>query len=329
MNIAVEAPRHRSPGCRLHVKILCGSLCAASAACAIEMEWVKVGDPGNSPDRTGYGSVAYEFEIGKFEVTVAQYLEFLNTIDADGPNGVGKQSAVRSMRSAEPGKPIYAVPDADSQKPIRGIRFADAMRFANWMHQGCGRCDTETGAYNISKHGPFAPREPGARFALTSEDEWYKAAYYQPESKGGPSGSYWLYPTRSNQMPGFDAAGSTQANHANYFPLELTKWDGTIPRKAQDVLPVGSYTQAHSYYGTYDQGGNVWEWNEAIVFGSQRGLRGGCVLNTYEKMRSWVRSHVPPDGTDFRFTSDATGFRLVRLMPASDKTENQNGDTLR
>ncbi len=40
------------------------------------------------------------------------------------------------------------------------------------------------------------------------------------------------------------------------------------------LTPVGAFTQADSYYGTYDQGGNVWEWNDTII-GSSRGVRGG------------------------------------------------------
>lgn len=292
-------------------------LIAEPLAVAVEIEWVSVGDAGNPPDKSGYGAVPYEFEIGKFEVTVAQYLEFLNTVDADGPNGLGKQSAVRDLRAQIAGKAVFKAAEGDKRKPIRGIRFSDALRFANWLHNGCGPCDTEQGAYLLTKYGSLAPREPDARFAITSEDEWYKAAYYQPQAKGGPPGGYWLYPTASNEAPAFDSAGSAEPNRANFFPLELTKWDGTIPRRATDVLPVGSYSQSKSFYGTFDQGGNVWEWNEAIVFASQRGLRGGSVLNSYEKLRSWVRTYVQPDGPDLRFTSGATGFRVVRLTRKS------------
>ncbi len=39
---------------------------------------------------------------------------------------------------------------------------------------------------------------------------------------------------------------------------------------------VGSYTGSASPNGTFDQGGNVWEWNEEQVSGSNRGLRGGA-----------------------------------------------------
>ena len=52
-------------------------LVTASPAHAVDLDWVTVGDPGNKPDKTGHGAVAYVFQITKHEVTVAQYAEFL------------------------------------------------------------------------------------------------------------------------------------------------------------------------------------------------------------------------------------------------------------
>lgn len=202
---------------RLRLASFAAVSCMASSVGALEMEWVTVGDAGNPPDRTGFGAVSYEFEIGRYEVTVAQYSEFMNAVDADGPRGLGRPSAALGMRVASDGRRFFEAPKGEANKPIRGIRFADAMRFANWLHNGCGKSDTECGVYDISKHGSLAPRESAARFAVTSEDEWYKAAYYQPESKGGPKGGYWLYPTASNQAPAFDADGSAEPNRAHFF----------------------------------------------------------------------------------------------------------------
>jgi sulfatase modifying factor 1 len=287
-----------------------------SPACALELEWVTVGDAGNLPDRTGYGAVAYEFQICKYEITVGQYVEFLNAVAFGSAHGLENAGANKKMRTGTMGNFVYEAPTGSEQRPMAEVGFMDAMRFANWMHNGCGKADTEHGAYDIPRLGGLAVREAGAKVWIPSEDEWYKAAYFQPEAKGGPPGGYWLYPTRSNQTPAFNEVANEAPNQANYFPMNLTKWDGTIPRKGEDVLPVGSFSNSGSYYGTYDQGGNVWEWNEAIVFGTNRGLRGGSVLNTFEKMRSWVRTHVWPEGPNHRFTHQATGLRLARPLPA-------------
>jgi formylglycine-generating enzyme required for sulfatase activity len=90
---------------------------------------------------------------------------------------------------------------------------------------------------------------------VTSENEWYKAAYHQPASAGGDSDNYWLYPTQSNAFPTL-AQANCSGNGIN------------------NTTPVGSY--AANFYGAFDMGGNVFEWNEAIVAGSNRARRGGA-----------------------------------------------------
>ena len=50
-----------------------------SAASAVTIDWVTVGDPGNACDTQPqgcFGAVSYEYRIGKFEVTNAQYADF-------------------------------------------------------------------------------------------------------------------------------------------------------------------------------------------------------------------------------------------------------------
>jgi len=44
------------------------------------LQFVTVGDPGNAPDTTGFGAVPYTYQMGKFDVTVAQYTQFLNAV---------------------------------------------------------------------------------------------------------------------------------------------------------------------------------------------------------------------------------------------------------
>ena len=58
-------------------------------------------------------------------------------------------------------------------------------------------------------------------------------------------------------------------NNANYygspFPIDSGTYYTTV---------VGEFELSESPYGTFDQGGNVREWNEAIIEESHRGTRG-------------------------------------------------------
>ena len=49
------------------------------------LDIVTVGNPGNAADTaTGYGSVGYTYQMGKYDVTAGQYTAFLNAVAADG-----------------------------------------------------------------------------------------------------------------------------------------------------------------------------------------------------------------------------------------------------
>jgi hypothetical protein len=83
--------------------------------------------------------------------------------------------------------------------PVNMVTFYNALRFANWMNNGQGSGDTETGAYTLlggtetPTNGNIVSRNPGATIVLTREDEWYKAAYYDFSST-----SYFAYPAGSS-----------------------------------------------------------------------------------------------------------------------------------
>ena len=59
---------------------------ANNPAHAVTIDWVTVGDAGNTADDTGYGAVADAFRLGKYEVTIQQYTDFLNAVAATDPN---------------------------------------------------------------------------------------------------------------------------------------------------------------------------------------------------------------------------------------------------
>ena len=71
------------------------SLVISDSASAVAIDWVLVGDPGNAADTelmsdgtTGYGAVGYAYRISKYEVTNAQYAEFLNAVADTDAYGV-------------------------------------------------------------------------------------------------------------------------------------------------------------------------------------------------------------------------------------------------
>ena len=279
------------------------------------IEWVTVGNPGNAADAaTGRGSVAGVFQIAKHEVTVGQYAAFLSAVAASDPRGLWN-GGQKIDRGGQAGAFTYAARKGHEREPVMYVSFVDAMRFANWLHHvqsdpaasGPAKSPddaarlTETGAYNLAAGGGLAARDAAARAWIPNEDEWYKAAYHQPHAAGGPASHYWRYPTKSDAQPTAGKAGDASPNVANFMLKESD---------APAVMPVGSFPNAAGHYGTFDQGGNAWEWVEATVFDTQRMLRGGSMYGSHEKMLAVTRSTASPT----RRYPDV-GFRIARAMP--------------
>ncbi len=121
------------------------------------LQFVTVGDPGNVADTTGYGSVGNVYQMGKYDVTVGQYCQFLNTA------------------------PINTLPDT--------------------------------------------------------------------------------------------------GNHANFYDLYHTG-NGGYTDPTDFLTPVGDFVDSPGPYGTYDMGGDVFQWNESM-FQSRRGSGGGSWDDKY------------------------------------------------
>ncbi len=277
----------------------------ATTAQAIDIDTVTVGNPGNAGELSGEGAggygpdricgaVDYVYDIAKYEVTNAQYIEFLNAVAATDTHGLYNNLMWGIGRSGVSGSysywgKSYGADIEMAEKPVNYVSWGDAARFANWMHNGqpTGSQDlttTEDGSYflNGTTSWPVllgVTREPDATWVIPSEDEWYKAAYYDG------SGGYYDYPTQSNTAPTAESppGGSNSANYAGVFYPGVTS-------------DVGAYTSSDSAYGTFDQGGNVWELNEAIIGDTSVGLRGGSYyyLDSAGKLQARFRNSIPP-----------------------------------
>lgn len=298
-----------SPSLSLRLALLATGL-ALHPARALEIEWVTVGDPGNKPDKTGLGAVAYPFQISKHEITVSQYADFLNAVAAKGDPRLLWNGAQKIQRTGVPGAFHYAAQPKREREPVMQVSFLEALRFANWMHHGGAQGDTETGAYPLAGTGGLGPREPGALMWIPNENEWYKAAYHHPQAAGGPPGGYWTYPTRSDAMPKLATPGDPGPNFANFLADPSPQANGGVLRGFEHVMPTGSFPGSASHYGTLDQGGNAWEWVETTVFETQRLIRGGSMCASHEKLLSRVRNSASPA----RRYPD-TGFRICRAVP--------------
>jgi hypothetical protein len=173
------------------------------------------------------GSVPYEYGIGEVEVTVEQYVAFLNTVDPFGRNQMDLYSPDESGTAwprfgqidysalARAGKHYTAAAPEWNDKPYGFADFLRTARFDNAVANGKILSKTEstvgsgneefryvtytvelsrrtgTGMYDMHKRAPVRTRESG--FVIPSQNEWIKAAYF--DRTGGGTYSYWWYPT--------------------------------------------------------------------------------------------------------------------------------------
>jgi formylglycine-generating enzyme len=242
------------------------------------MDFVTIGNPGNAPDTTGSpnpaGSVAYTYNLGKYEVSRDQ----INKANAAGSLGITLDNMT-----------IYGGNGVN--RPATGVSWYEAAKFVNWLNTSTGGTaaykfvggtfqlwsSTDAG-YNASNMF----RNSLAKYWLPSSNEWYKAAY------GNLNGTWNNYATGSDSAPTSVASG-TAANTAVYTPQS----------GPADITSAGGL----SPWGTMGQGGNVWEWNESAFDGSNntagenRELRGGSWENVGSLLDASIRdSFDPTDG---------------------------------
>ena len=308
----------------LIVTLAAGGLLLQTASALITIDTVPVGNAGNAAFR-GLGAVGYDYAIGKYEVTLDQYTLFLNAVGADDTYGLyntqmGSNPNIMGIsRSGVSESYTYSV-IGSGNRPVTYVSWYDSARFVNWLHNGqpvgaqtAGT--TETGAYTLTGNTGIITRNAGWTYGLPSENEWYKAAYHQPVGLGGDMDNYWLYPTRSNVQPNSRNGSASDPNSANYIyndGIANGFNDGYAVNKSTTgnaLTDAGAFSLASSFYGTFDQGGNVAEWNDAVIPGISRGVGGGSWQNSEVSLRAEIRFASVP-----AFENAGIGFR-VALVP--------------
>ena len=255
------------------------------------IDFVNIGNAGNAADTTSYGAVPYEYRASIYEISQ-------NAIDKATASGMAN---------------VTAGPWTGSQ-PAATINWYEAAAFVNFLNTNSGK----TAAYDLAWNGSAWSmnlwsseqawtaggtnlyRNKDAYYFLPSENEWYKAAYYNP---GGSN--YFLYPTGSDLPPTPVASGievgTAVYDGATTFPAEVTLSGGLSP------------------YGTRGQGGNVWEWTESAVDGTNssptqtRDVRGGGWDDPFgDLLPTYQHTPAPPDRED-----DDIGFRVASVPEPS------------
>ena len=297
-----------------------------SVANAEPIQWVTVGDPGNTGTvRFGssieYGAVAASFQIMKYEITNQQYTDFLNSVAATDTYSLynqlmGSDASFRGgiTQSGSAGSYTYSAKTNMGDKPVNYVSWFDAARMSNWYQNGAtSSSSTETGAYTLVS-GQTSGRAPAvnsvAMFYVPTIHQSYKAAFYKG---GGTDAGYWLFATQSDAVApvtasstGIGSAGST-GHFANFDRgADWNSQDGNVTTVGTNGGP--------SFYGAFDMSGNVFEWIDFTgAAGSGPGFRGGdWYTPVFNQSANSVGSEYDPsyEGVDI-------GFRLASLASPS------------
>jgi formylglycine-generating enzyme len=254
-----------------------------------EIDFVRIGSPGNPPDANPNpaGAVPYEYRIGKYEVSE----QMIAKANAEGGLGI-------TMDSRGP------------DFPATSITWFEAAQFVNWMNTSSGN-DPAYKFDNAANFQLWALGDPGfnpanpfrsslAHYFLPSINEWHKAAYYDPAA-----GHYRDYPTGSDAIPdGVDFVGDPT--------FDLLFDDGADNPGPSFFSNVGVL----SLFGTAGQGGNVIEWEETAFDLSNdnpsdsRGFRGGSWTSPSGLLSAPNRNGLSPS-----FEGEIFGLRVASIVP--------------
>jgi sulfatase modifying factor 1 len=244
-------------------------------------EFVTIGAPGNnnwtpsptaSDNMRGHGGIAYEYRIGRTEITTSQWVAFMNA--AFGRTQQLPWVTVPSVWGAAgdssytgPGRRWVVVPGRENYG-VGDISWRTAAMYCNWLHnnQSTERSAFLSGAYDVTTFGgpgniftDQTAHSPNARFWIPTLGEWMKAAYYDPNkpSTGDPGrDGWWRYPNGTNVSPIYGPPWApAEANSG--FSRAFNGVDAT-------EIPLMSYTDVQSPWGVMDLMGGTQEWTETL-----------------------------------------------------------------
>lgn len=285
--------------------------------------FVPVSSISNKADpTTGLGAVSYSFSIGQYDVTAQEYCDFLNAVARAGdPNHLydprmsldtqeGDPAVASITRTiADDGLFTYAPIKGREKVPIVYVTIYSAARYCNWLQNGQLTIEemltaTEVGSYDLTCNCNQLIRTKGAQYFLATDNEWYKAAYFNPKDS-----SYYTFPNRSYWSPRNSYQPNSYHNEANYSNYPAGD-------KGLRLTPAGFFFTSMSPCGAFDMGGNVDQWTESPGGGQEGGyvIKGGSWKSSYNYFGAAndleSSSYRTAKGTN---GSPTIGFRIIKL----------------
>ncbi|MFM9059435.1 MAG: SUMF1/EgtB/PvdO family nonheme iron enzyme [Planctomycetaceae bacterium] len=259
---------------------------AGSASAQVNLlDMLTIGNPGNFANTNGLGAVANTFYMSRSETTNAQYVEFLNKVDASGTNPFGVYNSSMGSNAAggitfnaaagsgakysvKSGAPAGAPAGTSyGNMPVNFTSWFSAARYVNWLEAGQPTNSTamNAGVYTVNSatSGAIVARNPGTTYFLPSSNEWYKAGFYNGTSYTG-------FPTNSGSQPAATIASGSLANPNT----------GNWGQVATFPVNVDAYSNTTSAYGLYGMWGNVLEFTDTAGTTSGNVLTFGANYNT-------------------------------------------------
>jgi formylglycine-generating enzyme required for sulfatase activity len=277
------------------------------------------GSEAGSDEKPTHEVTVSSFYMGKTELTVGQFKEFIEATgyktgaDKDGgsyiwtgsnwekKNGVNWSCDTKGEQR----------PASEMNHPVMHISWYDAIEYCNWLSEKEGL----THCYTIDKEN----KDPNNN-SENDKQKWTVTCNFKANGYRLPTEAEWEYAARGgNKSKGYKYSGSNNLDEVGWYGAynnsgNRTKEEGTseVGKKKANELGIHDmsglvYEWCWDWYGEYSTGSKTNPTGPST--GSYRGLRGGSWSYDSGFCRVAFRGYGSPDSWD-----DSGGFRLLRTI---------------
>ena len=282
-------------------KILYPNFTETAAGLSLEMIAIQGGsfmmgsEDGGSDEKPVHEVTVSDFYMGKYELTIAEYLVFCKETDSNYPEWLEKGNEYNIHENGKK-KDYYkkrGMQESNENHPITGVSWDNVVAYCEWLS-----------------------KKTGKTYRLPTEAEWEYAAGGGVETHGRAS---LKYASNNDRLSSVNLHGDRASlKYAGSNNIDEVAWyDENSDNKTHEVG-----TKKPNALGLYDMSGNVWEWcqdwfdedyyknspkknPQGAENGESRVLRGGSWLSCAADSRVALRYSGTPD-----YSSGNSGCRL-------------------